>query len=273
MLSGAFGEQQSQRDLSWFDWSHAADLSADGKLLLFDETGDGGGPSHSVYVRNLQTDSTVRLGDGQAVTLSPDLKWAIALNAKKPNELSLLPIGPEAPRTLSGHGLKYEWARYFPDGQRLLVTGSFPGKPLRLFIQALNGGDPVPLNPDIFLGRAIVSPDGKQIAGWGPDRKIVILSVASGEQRVLNIPFSASPVQWSEDGQALYVRHVDAGAIIRVSRCDLATSECKILKELMPPDRVGVSTMFEVVMGRNERSYAYSYMRVLSELFVVDGWT
>jgi len=30
--------------------------------------------------------------------------------------------------------------------------------------------------------------------------------------------------------------------------------------------------MFEVVMGRDERSYAYSYMRVLSELFVVmDG--
>ncbi len=273
MMAGVFGDKPLERDLSWFDWSHAADLSADGKFLLFDETGDGGGSNHSVYLRNLQTDGTVRLGDGQAVALSPDLKWALALNSKKPNELSLLPIGPEAPRTLSGHALKYEWARYFPDGQRLLVAGSFPGKPLRLFIQAMNGGDPVPLNPDIFLSRAIVSPDGKQIAGLGPDRKNVILTVAGGESHVLDIPFSAAPIQWSGDGKTLFVRQLDYGPGIRIFRYDLSNSQYKLLKELSPSDRVGLSLMFEVVMGRNEQSYAYSYMRVLSELFVVDGWS
>lgn len=272
-MAGVFGDKPLERDLSWFDWSHAADLSADGKFLLFDETGDGGGSNHSVYLRNLQTDGTVRLGDGQAVALSPDLKWALALNSKKPNELSLLPIGPEAPRTLSGHALKYEWARYFPDGQRLLVAGSFPGKPLRLFIQAMNGGDPVPLNPDIFLSRAIVSPDGKQIAGLGPDRKNVILTVAGGESHVLDIPFSAAPIQWSGDGKTLFVRQLDYGPGIRIFRYDLSNSQYKLLKELSPSDRVGLSLMFEVVMGRNEQSYAYSYMRVLSELFVVDGWS
>ena len=106
MMAGVFGEQSANRDLSWFDWSHATDISSDGKLLLFDETGDGGGPNHSVYIRNFQTNSTVRLGDGQAVALSPDLKWALALNPKKPTYLSLLPIGPEAPRA-SGelHGI------------------------------------------------------------------------------------------------------------------------------------------------------------------------
>jgi len=273
MMAGVFGDKPVERDLSWFDWSHAADLSSDGKLLLFDETGDGGGSNHSVYLRNLQTDGTVRLGDGHAVALSPDLKWALALNPKRPNDLSLLPIGPEAPRTLPGHGLKYEWARYFPDGQRLLVAGSFPGKPLRLFIQALNGGEPVPLNPDVFLSRAIVSPDGKQIAGLGPDRKNVLLTVSGGEPRELAIPFPAAPVQWSEDGQALFVRQLDIGPSIKIFRYELSTSQCRLLKELTPSDRVGLSAMFEVVMGRNERSYAYSYMRVLSELFVVDGWS
>lgn len=273
MMAGVFGDKPVERDLSWFDWSHAADLSSDGKLLLFDETGDGGGSNHSVYLRNLQTDGTVRLGDGHAVALSPDLKWALALNSKRPNDLSLLPIGPEAPRTLAGHGLKYEWARYFPDGQRLLVAGSFPGKPLRLFIQALSGGEPVPLNPDIFLSRAIVSPDGKQIVGLGPDRKNIILTVSGGELRELAIPFPAAPVQWSEDGQALFVRQLDIGPSIKIFRYELSTSQFRLLKELTPSDRVGLSAMFEVVMGRNEQSYAYSYMRVLSELFVVDGWS
>ena len=221
MMAGVFGEQSTSRDLSWFDWSHATDISSDGKLLLFDETGDGGGPNHSVYIRNFQTNSTVRLGDGQAVALSPDLKWALALNPKKPTYLSLLPIGPEAPHALDGHGLKYEWARYFPDGQRLLVAGSFPGKPLRLFVQPLKGGEPVPLNPDIFLSRAIIARDGKQIVGLGPDAKNVILPASGGEPQALNIPFPAMPLQWSEDGQGLFIRQLDSGPLIRIFRYDL----------------------------------------------------
>jgi len=267
------GDKSVYRDISWFDWSHAVDMSADGKLLLFDETGDGGGPNHSVYVRNLQSNSTVRVGDGQAVALSPDLKWALALNPKKPGYLNLLPIGPEAARTVSGHGLKYNDARYFPDGQRLLVAGSFPGKQLRLYVQALNGGEPVPLNPDIFLGFAMVSPDGKQIVGVGPNRKTAILPAAGGEARELAIPFPSAPLRWSEDGQALFVRQLDTGPVIRIFRYDLATSQYRLLKELSPPDRVGLAAMFDVVMGSDGQSYAYSYMRVLSELFVVDGWS
>ncbi len=273
MMAGVFGEQSANRDLSWFDWSHAADISSDGKLLLFDETGDGGGVNHSVYLRNFQTNSTVRLGDGQAVALSADSKWALALNSKKPTYLSILPIGPEAPSTLAGHGLKYEWARYFPDGQRLLVAGSFPGKPLRLFVQSLSGGDPVPLNPDIFLSRAIISRDGKQIVGLGPDEKNVILPSSGGEPQALNIPFPATPLQWSEDGHALFVRQLDSGPLIRIFRYDLKTSQCRLVKELSPSDRVGLNYMMNVVMGSNAQSYAYSYMRVLSELFVVDGWS
>ena len=84
VLAASSGNGSPERDLSWFDWSRVQDLSADGKLLLFDETGDGGGAEHSVYVRNLETDSTVRLGNGQALGWSPDLKWVLALNAKKP---------------------------------------------------------------------------------------------------------------------------------------------------------------------------------------------
>jgi hypothetical protein len=66
---------------------------------------------------------------------------------------------------------------------------------------------------------------------------------------------------------------LDSGHAIRIFRYDLATAQCKLLKELTPTDRIGLNAMFDVVMGRNQQSYAYSYMRVLSELFVVDGWS
>ena len=66
---------------------------------------------------------------------------------------------------------------------------------------------------------------------------------------------------------------MDSGPSIRMFRYDLTTSHVEPLKELVPMDRVGLNHILSVVVGSNERSYAYSYMRVLSELFVVDGWS
>src|SRR5262249_55001015 len=40
-----------ERDLSWFDWSFARYLTPDGKMILFEEQGAGGGPNYSVFIR------------------------------------------------------------------------------------------------------------------------------------------------------------------------------------------------------------------------------
>jgi DNA-binding winged helix-turn-helix (wHTH) protein/Tol biopolymer transport system component len=271
--NGASGDAGVERDLSWFDWSHVQDLSADGRLLLFDETGDGGGAEHSVYVRNLEADSAVRLGDGQALGWSPDLQWVLALNAKRPMHLSLLPIGPEAPRSLSGHGLKYNWARYFPDGRRLLVAGNFPGKPLRLFVQDVDGGEPRPLNPDVYLSRAAISPDGTQIAGLGKDDKTVIVEASGGLPRPLAIPFPAVPLSWTADGKSLFVSAINGREKMKIFRFDLATSQCRLWKLVGPADNVGLAGILGASISADERTLAYSYMKILSELFVVNGWT
>ena len=53
VLAGSSADGSGERDLSWFDWSRVQELSSDGKLLLFDETGDGGGEEHSVYLRKI----------------------------------------------------------------------------------------------------------------------------------------------------------------------------------------------------------------------------
>ncbi len=41
--------ETAERDLSWFDWSLISDLSADGRVVLFSETGEGGGAGYSTY--------------------------------------------------------------------------------------------------------------------------------------------------------------------------------------------------------------------------------
>ena len=43
------------------------------------------------------------------------------------------------------------------------------------------------------------------------------------------------------------------------------------LKKLMPPDAAGVVEIVSVVLTPDVASYAYSYHRILSDLFLVDG--
>ena len=72
-----------------------SDLSADGKTLLFDEEGGGGaldysksgGLTYAVYIRKTDGSPAVLLGEGGAVALSPDGKWAIAQTQESPSQL------------------------------------------------------------------------------------------------------------------------------------------------------------------------------------------
>src|SRR3984885_10974818 len=92
-LSGLVPGMTKEQAFSWLDYSFPAQLSSDGKRLLFDEEGSGGGAGYSVYLRKTAEDSAVRLGDGESVTLSPDGKWVLALTMSSPAQLILLPSG------------------------------------------------------------------------------------------------------------------------------------------------------------------------------------
>src|SRR5277367_6533694 len=82
-----------ERDLSWLDWSSPGDLSADGRTVLFAETGEGGGPKYAVYIRKTDGSPAIRLSEGVGLALSPDGKWALARPNITPSPLMLLPTG------------------------------------------------------------------------------------------------------------------------------------------------------------------------------------
>jgi Tol biopolymer transport system component len=70
-----------ERDLAWFEFATLGALSRDGRFLLFSDRGSGTGPPYPVQTYLRRTDGTpaVRLGEGQAVSLSPDGKWGISV--------------------------------------------------------------------------------------------------------------------------------------------------------------------------------------------------
>jgi len=270
-VSGALNGDTAEKDLSWFDYSRVAGMSDDGRVLLFDETGEGGGQHYSAYIRRADSASATRLGEGGAMAISPDGKWAITAGDRDRGKLNIVPLTPGETRTISGQGLTYDWVRIFPDGKRLLGGGTVPGGKFSLFTQTLDGAKPQRINTDTYFIQPAISPDGKQIAGVDSQSKIVILPLDGGEPTTIPLGFYAVPLRWSSDATSLLVQN-GASLPANIFRVDIKTGKYKLWKEIAPVDLAGVLMMSPAVISRDEKAYAYSYNRTLSELFVVDGW-
>ena len=86
-------------ELGWLDYSILADMSDDGRRILFAEQAVGGGPGYAVYVRNTDGTPAVRLGKGDGHSLSHDGRWALAHDLTR-IRCSLLPTGAGQPRNI-----------------------------------------------------------------------------------------------------------------------------------------------------------------------------
>ena len=154
--SGVFAFLPGQtvaKDLGWFDWQSDRALSADGKLLLFDESGEGGGANGSVYLRGTDGSPALRLGDGLGDALSPDGSWALTRNGTPP-QFVLVPVKAGQPRLLPPDGFgNTPYAAFFPDGKRIAFVAAAPGHGARLYVQSLDGGPAKPENVRALANR------------------------------------------------------------------------------------------------------------------------
>jgi Tol biopolymer transport system component/predicted Ser/Thr protein kinase len=271
------GEAQP-RDLAWFDYTFPADLSADGKRLVFDEEGQAGGANYAVYMRNTDGSPAVRLGEGSAAALSPDEQWAMSLSPDMPSQLVLLPTGPGEPRAVTHDEINHLWARFLPDGKRCVFEGTEPGKALRLYVQDLAGGTAKPISPlgENRLGAAsvfsiAVSPDGKFVAAAGADGKGYLYPIDGGTPRVIpNFMPTDRSVAFSADGRSLYVS-VYGGKQVSVDAIDLTTGRRTQIKTFAPGDVAGVGTIGPVLMTPDAKTFVIGYPRFLSDLYLVEN--
>jgi len=271
-LIGVISGESKERDLSWLDYSYPSDLSADGKVLLFTEAGEGGGTNYSVYLRKIVEASAVRLGDGMALSLSPDGQWVIASIPTAPAPLVLLPTGPGEVKPLVHDAINHSRARWLPDGRRFLFSGKEPGHGARIYRQDSPDAKPVPISPEgIDPLVMVLSPDGQQVVGIGPDEKAYAYSVAGGEPQVVRgIESGEQPIEWSADGKTMYV-YKPGDLPAKVYRLDLATGHRTLWKELIPSDSAGVSRLGPIIITPDGKSCLYGYHRVLSDLYLVEG--
>ncbi len=275
---GKLAGDAEERDLSWFDWTHATDLSTDGQRLLFTEEGESAGPNMAVYLRRITGSAPLRLGEGHSMTLSPDGSWAIAhLRSASPRRLVLLPTGPGSARVLPrGAIADYHWAWWFPDGRRILVLANETDRPPRLFAQDVPDGEPRPVGAEgvTAAGQNPISPDGRWVVAFpaAPARaRLALYPLAGGDP--LPLPAIApddQPIRWGADGR-LFVRSTAAGFPIRVDRLEPAAARRERWLEIPPDDPAGIRRVRDVLLTPDGESYAYIVHRSLSELYLVEG--
>jgi Tol biopolymer transport system component/predicted Ser/Thr protein kinase len=264
--------ESKERDLSWLDYSYPADLSSNGKLLLFDEEGVGTGWAYTVYIRPTDGSPAVRLGEGQAAALSPDGRWVISATQTTPVQLSLLPTKAGEAKRLTNDATNYLWVRWFADGRRIMVAAFEPGRGVRFYIRDIEGGAKRPISPEGVNPTAFaVSPDGTLVAGVGSDQKGYLYAVAGGDARPIpSFEPGEIPLGWSADGGSLYV-YAPADLPAKITRIDLTGRGRTVLKELMPSDPAGVELIGPILISPDAQSYTYGFRRILSDLYLVEG--
>ena len=269
------GKDQQVRDLSWYDWSIAKDISPDGKSVLFEEGSEGSepaGPDGAVAIRKVDGSPPIRLADGAADTLSPDGQWAASVSGSGAPHITLLPVGAGQSRQIAVIGLEslQRGAQFLPDGKRIAVNGNAPGRPGRTYLVDLVSGKAQPVTPEGVYA-TLPSPDGKFLAGETADYKPAVFPLDGGPVRpVPNVESGYELAQWSADSKALYV-YRSGDVPLKIQRLDIATGKMKLARELFPADLGGVVSIGPVITNLDASEFAYSYFQTLSVLYIISG--
>jgi Tol biopolymer transport system component len=268
-----------ERELSATDDSMLSDLSSDGRtVLVYDRK--------SLILRTTDGSPPLRLGEGYgSARLSPDGKWVLAVSSEVPHYPELIPVGAGEVRQIETE-TECDGVEWFPDGKRILCKSPNPNGPFRLFIIDVASGKTAEIKiaedaaARFFEGgvlgdAASLSPDGSFLAGNGRGGDILILPLAGGEPRriagsVSGLDADARPVGWTLDGRHLFV-HSTGGVPNKVQKLDLATGRVLPWKELTLEDPAGLVRINPVRVVDDGRSWAFSYGRALSNLYVVEG--
>ena len=259
-------------DLSWFDWSLVRDISRDGRLILFDETGMGAGDGGMVYIRSIDGSPAVLLGEGKAFELSPDGKWALSAPRSDRTSLVLLPTGAGKDVLLPTGGIHIQHATWMPDGKGIVIAGNEPGKRNRLYRYDLDRREARPFTEEgVAHPFGDVSPDGRSVFAGAPEGGLAIYPIDGGEPRPLQglLP-DERPTEWTQDGTALWV--YQRGVVpAPVTRYDITTGRRDLWKEILPRTRGGVSGVNNVQLTPDGETYATSFVQMLAELYTVRG--
>ena len=266
--------EREDRDLSWLDYSAVAGISPSGDRVLFYESGEGGGPEYTTFLRRTDGSPPVRVGLGRALDLSRDGQLVLSVDIRNATALDLTPTGPGETRKIRIPGLAaYDDAGFLADSRRIFVTGRDASGQRATWLTDVDGTDPrkLPLPEGRFLWQSTFSSDGAYFVASCPEGGSCRYDTAAGQPT----PIQGAEKSWAAVGidsrGRLFYREKRSGGFDRLLRLDPATGRVTPLADLTPRDRAGAFGVLDVTVAANGEAWAYTLLRRLSDLHVVTG--
>jgi Tol biopolymer transport system component len=272
----------AEQDVTVYDHSVVAALSADGRRLLLDGIEEEKG--RCVYLRR-EAGDPVRVAAGVGLDVSPDRRFALVVaDTTDAGELSEVPIGPGLPRRIDLGGVRagapprpgaIRGAAYLPSPPGgLIVRGrERPDQPYGLWRVHEGVSKPRRLELDA-PGDAEswdVAPDGRHVAVKTSSDTIRIVALEGRRSRDIRLAdVGLSMSRWSGDGRSLFLVRVGSWPC-EIHRLDLATEKVELCKRVAPPDPTGIVQCTGILPSADGRSYAYGANRSLAALVVAEG--
>jgi len=271
-MTGEFPSEQAETDLSKFDMSHVEDISQDGNFVLFTEGGDAGGSHYTAYIHDHKAHSTLPIGAGRGLAISPDEEWVLTMDPQDRSALMLTELSSRKQRKMSGYGFEYQWARFLASGRELLVGGAFPGKPLQICTQNPEGGEPQPWNGSRYLDQVVISADGTRLAGLDGHSQLSVFDIGRGQFRQILPSSDGFPVAWNKTGSNLFSL-IHRGPAYEIVKTNIETGKTETWRTITPAPTTGFAGVAAIAAAPEAAAYVYSSKSELSHLYIVDGWS
>ena len=260
----------SPKDFTWLGLSMIADISLDGKSLLFL---DGGATekSYGTWMRSLSGGDAIRLGAYSPGTFSPDGHSVVAMTPQLagPPQLVSIPVGPGTPHPLTSDSASH--------------TGpSFAGPDTILFERALAGTSEIwRMSKDGTQARSLgatgcdlpsASPAGRSFVCRCGEAKgtLYLFPMEKGEgRRLAELPNEESVIyaRWSRSGSEVFAVTSDLQFLtIDASSGKILATESVDLGETVAPN-----TLRAAAFNDDASVQGYSFERFSSGLYLADG--
>ena len=262
---------QPDVDLSWLQLIGVADVASNGSAFLFTHFGEGSGKNYAVYLRKTDGSPAVKLGQGRALALSPDGRWAVA-KISEPEGLMMLPAGAGGARSIPITDLEHITAAAFsPDGTKLYFTANQPGRPRRTFRVDLQAATvPEPMTPEGLYG-TLISSDGEKLLVTDSQGERSSFSVnEKNSVPVIGVDRSEEVVRWAADPNSLYV-YKPLDLPIKMYKVDVRNGKRELIKEIQPASSAGVFGNIYLFTTADAKTTVYGLRRYFIDLYLAKG--
>jgi eukaryotic-like serine/threonine-protein kinase len=257
-------------DLSWFAWTLVRDISPDGRMVLFYDSGPTENTS-GMWIRSIEGGDATRLQEGFPEKFSPDGQWIVGLPGptSRGPRLVLVPVGAGRSRSLSPTEANIS-APSFIDARTLLFVRRERGRS-EVWRMDIASGQSRPLGArDCDLPRASPSRTAFVCVGSADSRTLFIhfLDGRAG-RKLFELPEGEEVIyiRWNGTGERIFVL-TRAGQLLTV---DAATGTLLHQEAMGGSGATLQDRLIAAALDAEGKTRAYSVNRLSSSLYLAAG--